>query len=74
MYAGRKVEEVLQVAASVREDAAPSVYEGLLGAVPRPGSSLDGSIARLVEILGTVLSLKQRIAGCVFGVALRTGD
>src|SRR5919205_747495 len=40
--------------------------QGLLGAVPRLGSSLTGTATRLVEIPGLVPSLKQRIPGCIF--------
>ena len=64
MYAGRKVEE-----ASVRDlfRAPKHPYtQGLLGAVPRLGSSLDGTSMRLAEIPGMVPSLKTRIHGCVF--------
>jgi len=64
MYAGRKVEE-----APVRELFARPRHpytQGLLGAVPKLGSSLSGEATRLSEIPGLVPSLKQRIAGCVF--------
>ena len=64
MYAGRKVEE-----APVRElfrSPRHPYTQGLLGALPRLGSSLNEKATRLVEIPGTVPSLKQRIAGCVF--------
>ena len=64
MYAGRKVEE-----APVRElFAAPKhpYTQGLLGAVPKLGSSLTGEETRLAEIPGLVPSLKQRIDYCVF--------
>jgi peptide/nickel transport system ATP-binding protein len=64
MYAGRKVEE-----ASVTElfrDPRHPYTRGLLGAVPKLGSSLDGGTARLTEIPGLVPSLKTRIQGCVF--------
>jgi peptide/nickel transport system ATP-binding protein len=64
MYAGRKVEEA-PVAALFRAPRHPYT-QGLLGAVPRLGSSLSGSETRLAEIPGTVPSLKQRIRGCVF--------
>ena len=64
MYAGRKVEE-----APVRDLFARPRHpytQGLLGAVPKLGSSLTGEAGRLAEIPGLVPSLKQRIKGCVF--------
>jgi peptide/nickel transport system ATP-binding protein len=64
MYAGRKVEE-----APVRElfrSPRHPYTQGLLGALPRLGSSLIDTATRLVEIPGAVPSLKRRIAGCVF--------
>jgi peptide/nickel transport system ATP-binding protein len=64
MYAGRKVEE-----APIRELFARPRHpytQGLLGAVPKLGSSLQGEAGRLSEIPGLVPSLKQRIKGCVF--------
>jgi peptide/nickel transport system ATP-binding protein len=65
MYAGRKVEE-----ASVNEIFAHPLHpytRGLLGAVPKLGSSLDhGNRERLAEIPGLVPSLRQRIVGCPF--------
>jgi peptide/nickel transport system ATP-binding protein len=64
MYAGRKVEEA-RVAALFRAPRHPYT-QGLLGAVPKLGSSLAGSETKLAEIPGTVPSLKQRILGCVF--------
>jgi peptide/nickel transport system ATP-binding protein len=64
MYAGRKVEEAL-VAALFRTPRHPYT-QGLLGAVPKLGSSLLRDDTRLAEIPGSVPSLKQRIAGCVF--------
>ena len=64
MYAGRKVEEA-PVAALFRAPRHPYT-QGLLGAVPKLGSSLAGSETQLAEIPGTVPSLKQRILGCVF--------
>jgi peptide/nickel transport system ATP-binding protein len=64
MYAGRKVED----APAVRLFARPRhpYTKGLLGAVPKLGSSLSGETSRLAEIPGLVPSLKSRIAGCVF--------
>jgi peptide/nickel transport system ATP-binding protein len=64
MYAGRKVEEakVGPLFASPRHP----YTQGLLGAVPKLGSSLTGEHTRLAEIPGLVPSLKQRIKGCVF--------
>ena len=64
MYAGRKVEE----APVARLFAAPRhpYTQGLLGAVPKLGSSVSGEETRLAEIPGLVPSLKSRIDGCVF--------
>jgi peptide/nickel transport system ATP-binding protein len=64
MYAGRKVEEA-PVAALFRTPRHPYT-QGLLGAVPKLGSSLAGDDTRLAEIPGSVPSLKARITGCVF--------
>jgi peptide/nickel transport system ATP-binding protein len=64
MYAGRKVEEA-KVADLFRAARHPYT-QGLLGAVPKLGSSLTGEATRLAEIPGVVPNLKQRIAGCVF--------
>ncbi len=66
MYAGRKVEE-----APVNELFANPLHpytQGLLGAVPKLGSSAEalGQATRLKEIPGLVPSLKQKITGCVF--------
>ena len=64
MYAGRKVEEA-PVRALFRAPRHPYT-RGLLGAVPKLGSSLAGTQTRLAEIPGLVPSLKRRIHGCVF--------
>ena len=64
MYAGRKVEEA-PVAELFRAPKHPYT-QGLIGAVPKLGSSLTGTRTRLAEIPGLVPSLKQRIEGCVF--------
>ena len=65
MYAGRKVEE-----APVRDLFARPLHpytRGLLGAVPRLGSTLDpGANPRLTEIRGQVPSLRKPIVGCAF--------
>ena len=65
MYAGRKVEE-----APVNEIFAHPMHpytRGLLGAVPKLGSSLDeGNRPRLAEIAGLVPSLRKPIVGCAF--------
>ena len=55
---------VLTIGAQIGE--ALRLHQGLLGAVPKLGSSLDGSTERLAEIPGLVPSLKQKIQGCVF--------
>jgi len=64
MYAGRKVEDapVRQLFLSPRHP----YTQGLLGAVPKLGSSLTGEGTRLAEIPGLVPNLKRRIDGCVF--------
>jgi peptide/nickel transport system ATP-binding protein len=64
MYAGRKVEEA-PVRQLFRTPRHPYT-QGLLGAVPKLGSSLSGTQTKLAEIPGLVPSLKSRIAGCVF--------
>ena len=64
MYAGRKVEEA-KVTDLFRAPRHPYT-QGLLAAVPKLGSSLSGTNARLAEIPGAVPNLKKRIAGCVF--------
>jgi peptide/nickel transport system ATP-binding protein len=64
MYAGRKVEEAA-VGPLFRNPLHPYT-RGLIGAVPRLGSSLSGETKRLSEIPGLVPSLKERIQGCVF--------
>jgi peptide/nickel transport system ATP-binding protein len=64
MYAGRKVEEapVTRLFTTPRHP----YTQGLLGAVPKLGSSLTGAATRLAEIPGLVPSLKKPIVGCVF--------
>jgi peptide/nickel transport system ATP-binding protein len=64
MYAGRKVEEA-QVGPLFRTPRHPYT-QGLLGSVPKLGSSLTGTETRLAEIPGLVPSLKAKIPGCVF--------
>jgi peptide/nickel transport system ATP-binding protein len=65
MYAGRKVEE-----ATVEDIFARPLHpytQGLLGAVPKLGSSLEHEgRSRLTEIRGQVPSLRSRIVGCPF--------
>ena len=65
MYAGRKVEE-----APVRDIFARPMHpytQGLLGAVPKLGSSLaTRGRSRLTEIPGLVPSLREPIVGCAF--------
>jgi peptide/nickel transport system ATP-binding protein len=64
MYAGRKVEEA-PVKQLFRVPRHPYT-RGLLGAVPKLGSSLTGRGTRLAEIPGSVPNLNLPIAGCVF--------
>ena len=65
MYAGRKVEEA-PVAALFADPQHPYTA-GLLGAVPRLGSSLVASgRTKLAEIPGLVPSLRKPIVGCPF--------
>ncbi len=64
MYAGRKVEEA-KVGPLFRNARHPYT-QGLLGSVPKLGSSLDGTETRLQEIPGLVPSLKKKLEGCVF--------
>ena len=64
MYAGRKVEEA-PVRDLYRSPRHPYT-RGLLGSVPKLGSSVSGHEERLAEIPGLVPSLKTRIEGCVF--------
>lgn len=64
LYAGRKVEEA-PVRALFRNPRHPYT-RGLLGAVPKLGSSVTGGTERLSEIPGMVPSLRSRIEGCVF--------
>ena len=64
MYSGRKVEEA--AVTPLFQSPRHPYTRGLLGAVPRLGSSVAGKSARLVEIPGVVPSVKQRIDGCAF--------
>ena len=64
MYAGRKVEEA-PVAELFRAPKHPYT-QGLIGAVPKLGSSVGGERTRLAEIPGLVPNLKRKIEGCVF--------
>jgi len=64
MYAGRKVEEA-EVGKLFRHPRHPYT-QGLLGSVPKLGSSLTGEATRLAEIPGLVPSLKKKLDGCVF--------
>lgn len=64
MYAGRRVEEA-PVVKLFRSPRHPYT-QGLLGAVPKLGSSLIKTKTKLVEIPGLVPALNQRMSGCAF--------
>jgi peptide/nickel transport system ATP-binding protein len=64
MYAGGKVEEAA-TATLFRQPRHPYT-QGLLAAMPVLGRGRDGGRGRLAEIPGTVPSLTQRHAGCLF--------
>jgi peptide/nickel transport system ATP-binding protein len=65
MYAGRKVEE--GPVEAIFGDPQHPYTRGLLGAVPKLGSSLTGTgRTKLAEIPGQVPSLRSRIVGCPF--------
>jgi peptide/nickel transport system ATP-binding protein len=64
MYAGRKVEEAA-IGPLFRSPRHPYT-KGLLGSMPKLGSSLSGHEERLTEIPGLVPSLKKKLDGCVF--------
>ncbi len=65
MYAGRKVEE--GTAFEIFGNPQHPYTRGLLGAVPKLGSSLEsGGRTKLTEIGGQVPSLRKPIIGCAF--------
>jgi len=65
MYAGRKVEE--GSVGAIFGDPQHPYTRGLLGAVPKLGSSLAGTgRGKLAEIPGLVPSLRKPIVGCAF--------
>ena len=64
MYAGHKAEEA-SVTALFRRPLHPYT-KGLLGSVPRLGLTSADAPPRLIEIPGTVPSLKDPIPGCPF--------
>jgi len=65
MYAGRKAEEAA-VGPLFRRPLHPYT-KGLLNSIPHLGATLvDGQAGRLVEIPGTVPSLREPIPGCAF--------
>jgi peptide/nickel transport system ATP-binding protein len=64
MYAGKKVEEASAV--DLFRNPRHPYTQGLLGSMPKLGSSLSGEEEKLAEIPGLVPSLKQKIPGCVF--------
>jgi peptide/nickel transport system ATP-binding protein len=64
MYAGHKVEEA--PATALFKAPRHPYTRGLLGAVPKLGSSLRSASGKLDEIPGLVPNLSRRIDGCVF--------
>ena len=72
MYAGRKVEQA--PVEDLFESPLHPYTRGLLASLPNPEreTGANGKPARLVEIPGTVPSLRERLAGCAF--APRCGD
>jgi peptide/nickel transport system ATP-binding protein len=65
MYAGRKVEEASALA--IFGNPLHPYTRGLLGSVPKLGSSLRTSgRSKLTEIGGLVPSLREKIVGCAF--------
>jgi len=64
MYAGRKVEEA--AVDKLFKNPRHPYTQGLLGSMPKLGSSLESDETRLQEIPGLVPSLKRKIEGCVF--------
>jgi peptide/nickel transport system ATP-binding protein len=65
LYAGRKVEEAS--VADIFADPKHPYTQGLMGAIPKLGSSLDQpERSKLAEIPGLVPSLREPIVGCAF--------
>jgi peptide/nickel transport system ATP-binding protein len=64
MYAGKKVEEA--AVGPLFNNPKHPYTQGLLGSMPKLGSSLHGDETRLAEIPGLVPSLRAKIPGCVF--------
>lgn len=64
MYAGKKVEEAC--VDDLFRDSRHPYTRGLLRAVVRLGSSIDGMATRLNEIPGQVPSLREKVLGCIF--------
>lgn len=72
MYAGRKVEE--GAVAAVLEAPAHPYTVGLLGALPKLGSSLTGPSRRLAEIPGTVPLMRKTASTCSFAPRCSRAD
>jgi peptide/nickel transport system ATP-binding protein len=65
LYAGRKVEEAS--VGDIFADPKHPYTQGLMGAIPKLGSSLDRpERSKLAEIPGLVPSLRKPIVGCAF--------